>query len=210
MLNERDGGIGGVKLGDRGMRDRLRHQEGRRVLRAPSRARSPVVINPYSTGITLQLIPKAAVDKIPVLSMAYGLSASADGNVFPWIFNPPATYWDGASAIRQARGRRRRRLRQAQGQEDRSRPSRCALWQGADPAARGARAELRLHAQALSRSPAAEMQNQSSHLAQRPARPARLALSAGLGRDEPDRGQGSRQDRLPDGPPRRRLVVGRR
>jgi branched-chain amino acid transport system substrate-binding protein len=29
--------------------------------------------------------------------MAYGLSASADGNVFPWIFNPPATYWDGAS-----------------------------------------------------------------------------------------------------------------
>ena len=31
--------------------------------------------------------------------MAYGLSASADGNLFPWIFNPPATYWDGASAF---------------------------------------------------------------------------------------------------------------
>jgi branched-chain amino acid transport system substrate-binding protein len=29
--------------------------------------------------------------------MAYGLSASADGTTFPWIFNPPATYWDGAS-----------------------------------------------------------------------------------------------------------------
>jgi branched-chain amino acid transport system substrate-binding protein len=29
--------------------------------------------------------------------MAYGLSASADGHNFPWIFNPPATYWDGAS-----------------------------------------------------------------------------------------------------------------
>ena len=28
MLNERDGGIGGVKLVDRGMRNRLRHQEG--------------------------------------------------------------------------------------------------------------------------------------------------------------------------------------
>jgi branched-chain amino acid transport system substrate-binding protein len=28
--------------------------------------------------------------------MAYGLSASADGNTFPWIFKPPATYWDGA------------------------------------------------------------------------------------------------------------------
>ncbi len=34
MLNERDGGIGGVKIVYRGMRDRLRHQEGDRVLRA--------------------------------------------------------------------------------------------------------------------------------------------------------------------------------
>ncbi len=34
MLNERDGGIGGVKIIYRGVRDRLRHQEGRRVLRA--------------------------------------------------------------------------------------------------------------------------------------------------------------------------------
>ena len=31
--------------------------------------------------------------------MAYGLSASAVGNDFPWIFNPPATYWDGMSMI---------------------------------------------------------------------------------------------------------------
>ena len=58
-----------------------------------------MVVNPYSTGITLAIIPKAAVDKIPVLSMAYGLSASADGGSFPWIFNPPATYWDGLSMI---------------------------------------------------------------------------------------------------------------
>ena len=63
------------------------------------KGKNPVVVNPYSTGITLQLIPKAAVDKIPVLSMAYGLSASAVGNVFPWIFNPPVTYWDGASVF---------------------------------------------------------------------------------------------------------------
>jgi branched-chain amino acid transport system substrate-binding protein len=31
--------------------------------------------------------------------MAYGLSASAVGKDFPWIFNPPATYWDGLSII---------------------------------------------------------------------------------------------------------------
>src|SRR5258708_20344753 len=56
-------------------------------------------MNPWSTGTTLQLIPKASVDRIPILSMAYGLSASAVGNDFPWIFNPPATYWDGLSMI---------------------------------------------------------------------------------------------------------------
>ena len=33
MLNERDGGIGGVQARRRRMRDRLRHQEGPRVLR---------------------------------------------------------------------------------------------------------------------------------------------------------------------------------
>ena len=27
------------------------------------------------------------------------IPASADGNQFPWIFNAPATYWDGASVF---------------------------------------------------------------------------------------------------------------
>src|SRR5690606_12837418 len=44
-------------------------------------------------------IPRASIDKIPILSMAYGLSASAQGDIFPWIFNPPTTYWDGASVF---------------------------------------------------------------------------------------------------------------
>ena len=58
-----------------------------------------MVYNPYSTGITLQLIPKAPVDKIPILSMGYGLSATAVGEKFPWTFNAPATYWSQMSAI---------------------------------------------------------------------------------------------------------------
>jgi branched-chain amino acid transport system substrate-binding protein len=63
------------------------------------KGKNPVIVNPWSTGITLPLIPRAAVDKIPILSMAYGLSASARGDIFPWVFNPPDTYWDGASII---------------------------------------------------------------------------------------------------------------
>ena len=50
-------------------------------------------------GISLPLIPKASVDKIPILSMASGLSPAAKGDVFPWIFNPPVTYWDGLTEI---------------------------------------------------------------------------------------------------------------
>jgi branched-chain amino acid transport system substrate-binding protein len=96
MLNERDGGINGVKIIVEECETSYDTKKGLECYEQV-KSKHPVVINPYSTGITLPLIPKAAVDKIPLLSLAYGLSASADGNTFPWIFNPPATYWDGAS-----------------------------------------------------------------------------------------------------------------
>ena len=98
MLNARDGGIGGVKLVIEECETGYDTKKGLECYDAV-KSKGPVMVNPWSTGITLPLIPKAAVDKIPVLSMAYGLSASAVGNTFPWVFNPPATYWDGASMI---------------------------------------------------------------------------------------------------------------
>ncbi len=98
MLNERDGGIGGVPLIIEECETGYDTTRGVECYESV-RGKDPVVINPYSTGITLQLIPRAAVDEIPVLSMAYGLSAAADGSTFPWVFNPPATYWDGASVF---------------------------------------------------------------------------------------------------------------
>ena len=98
MLNERDGGIGGVKLLIEECETGYDTKKGLECYEAV-KPKNPVMINPWSTGTTLPLIPKAAVDKIPILSMAYGLSASADGSRFPWVFNPPDTYWDGASII---------------------------------------------------------------------------------------------------------------
>lgn len=98
MLNERDGGIGGVKLVIEECETGYDTKKGLECYESV-KPKKPVLVNPWSTGITLPLIPKAAVDKIPVLSMAYGLSASAKGDVFPWIFNPPATYWDGFTQI---------------------------------------------------------------------------------------------------------------
>jgi branched-chain amino acid transport system substrate-binding protein len=98
MLNERDGGVGGVKLKVDECETGYDTKRGLECYDSV-KPKNPVLINPWSTGITLSLIPKASVDKIPILSTAYGLSASARGDVFPWIFNPPATYWDGLSEI---------------------------------------------------------------------------------------------------------------
>jgi branched-chain amino acid transport system substrate-binding protein len=98
MLNERDGGIGGVKIAIEECETGYDTKKGLECYEQV-KGKHPVLTNPWSTGITLGLIPKASVDKIPILSMAYGLSASAVGNDFPWVFNPPATYWDGLSMI---------------------------------------------------------------------------------------------------------------
>jgi branched-chain amino acid transport system substrate-binding protein len=98
MLNERDGGIGGVRIEIEECETGYDTQKGVECYQA-MKSRNPIVFNPWSTGITLAILPSAAQDKIPILSMAYGLSASAEGQVFPWVFNPPATYWDAASAI---------------------------------------------------------------------------------------------------------------
>ena len=98
MLNARDGGIGGSKLVIEECETGYKNEKGVECYES-MKSKHPAVITPYSTGITLALIPKAAVDHIPVLSMAYGLSASAVGKDFPWIFNPPSSYWDGLSII---------------------------------------------------------------------------------------------------------------
>ena len=76
MLNERDGGIGGVKIAYEECETGYDTKKGVECYEAV-KSKNPVAISPYSTGITLALIPKASVDKIPILSMAYGLSAAA-------------------------------------------------------------------------------------------------------------------------------------
>jgi len=98
MLNERDGGIGGLKVVVEECETGYNSQKGVECYEA-TKGNGALVYNPYSTGITLQLIPKAPVDKIPVLSMGYGLSAVAVGEKFPWTFNYPASYWDQMSSI---------------------------------------------------------------------------------------------------------------
>jgi branched-chain amino acid transport system substrate-binding protein len=98
LVNERDGGINGVKLVWEECETQYDTKQGVECYER-LKSKNPVLVNPYSTGITYQLIPKAAVDKVPVFSMGYGMAATADGRWFPWVFSFPTTYWSQASAV---------------------------------------------------------------------------------------------------------------
>src|SRR5271170_2314148 len=68
LLNERDGGIGGVKLDVEECETGFDTKKGIECYEAV-KAKKPVIITPASNGITLQIVPKASVDKIPILSI---------------------------------------------------------------------------------------------------------------------------------------------
>ena len=101
LLNERDGGINGVKImleecdtaynNDRGV-ECYERMKGN----GPTGAAS---FSPLSTGITYALIERATADKIPILSMGYGRTDASDGRVFPYVFTLPTTYWSQATAL---------------------------------------------------------------------------------------------------------------
>ncbi len=96
LVNERDGGIGGEKIRMIECETGYNTEKGVECYEA-TKGEGSLVYQPFSTGITYQLIPKAAVDQIPVHSMGYGRTSAANGKVFEWIFNYPANYWNGAS-----------------------------------------------------------------------------------------------------------------
>jgi len=101
MLNERDGGINGVKLTWEKCETEYNNARGvecyeRSKNKGPTGA---TVIHPLSTGITYSLIEKATTDRIPIISMGYGRASAADGRVFPYVFPLITTYWSQASSM---------------------------------------------------------------------------------------------------------------
>ena len=96
LLNERDGGIGGVPARILECETGYNTEKGVECYEA-TKGEGSLVYQPLSTGITYQLIPKATADDIPIHSMGYGRTSAKNGNVFSHVFNYPANYWDGAS-----------------------------------------------------------------------------------------------------------------
>ena len=107
MLNARDGGINGVKITfeecetgyatDKGVEcyERLKGKNG-----------GASAFDPQSTGITFALTDKAPIDKIPLITLGYGLSASQDGGVFKWNFPLMGSYWTAADILIQHLGKK--------------------------------------------------------------------------------------------------------
>ena len=146
MLNERDGGIGGVKIVFEECETGYDTQKGVECYEAPRRKRS-LVYNPYSTGITLQLIPKAVGRQDPdPLHGLWPLGRGRSARPSPGSSTRPIPIGTAPRRIIKHIGRAGRRPRQAQGQEDRLHLSRCRLRQRADPALRAAGHEIRLRA----------------------------------------------------------------
>ena len=100
LVNAR-GGVNGVKIvydecetgyeTDRGVEcyERLKN-------RPPTGASA---FDPQSTGITFAVSDKAPNDKVPIMTVGYGLSQSVDGSVFPWNFPLLGTYWTAADIM---------------------------------------------------------------------------------------------------------------
>ena len=96
MLNERDGGIGGVPIRVVECETGYNTEKGVECYES-TKGEGSLVYQPLSTGITYQLIPRATADGIPIHSMGYGRTSAKDGTVFSHVFNYPANYWDAAS-----------------------------------------------------------------------------------------------------------------
>ena len=96
MINERDGGIGGIMTKVPECETGYNTEKGVECYES-TKGEGALVYQPLSTGITYQLIPKVTADGIPLHTMGYGRTSAANGKVFSHVFNYPANYWNGAS-----------------------------------------------------------------------------------------------------------------
>jgi len=96
LLNERDGGIGGVPVRVIECETGYNTEKGVECYEA-TKGEGALVYQPFSTGMTYQLIPKVTADGIAMHTMGYGRTSAANGKVFSNVFNYPTNYWQAAS-----------------------------------------------------------------------------------------------------------------
>jgi len=96
MLNDRDGGINGVKLTWEKCETQYNNA---RIVECYERYKDQLALfHPLATGGVYSVFEKATKDEIPVLSIGYGRTDGADGRVFPYLFPMLTHYWSQNTA----------------------------------------------------------------------------------------------------------------
>jgi len=98
MINARDGGVNGVKLTYEECETGYATDKGVECYER-LKGKGATLFDPQATGITFALTDKVIKDKIPLITLGYGLAASQDGNVFKWNFPLMGSYWTAADML---------------------------------------------------------------------------------------------------------------
>lgn len=104
MINARDGGINGVKITFEECETGYATDKGVECYER-LKGKGASLFDPQATGITFALTDKVPNDKVPLITLGYGLSASQDGNVFKWNFPLMGSYWTAADILIQHLGK---------------------------------------------------------------------------------------------------------
>jgi len=132
LLNERDGGINGVKLVWEECETVYDVDPRRGVLRTPERqgTHGAAAVNPSSTPLAYALLERATQDQIPLLTSGFGHSDTSDGRVFPYVFTVPSNYWSQNTAKIRFIGQQAGGMEKLMGPENHPCLHRFGLWQG--------------------------------------------------------------------------------
>jgi branched-chain amino acid transport system substrate-binding protein len=94
LINLRDGGVNGVKLTWDECETQYEVERGVECYERQKSRPNVAAFNPLSLGIQIALIDRTFTDKIPIITINHGQTATSDGSVFPYLFplllNPPS------------------------------------------------------------------------------------------------------------------------
>ncbi len=100
------GGINGVKIAFEECETGYATDKGVECYERLKGRPGVALFDPQATGITFALTDKVPTDKIPLITLGYGLAASQDGNVFKWNFPLMGSYWTAADILIQHIGKK--------------------------------------------------------------------------------------------------------
>ncbi|RQO47451.1 ABC transporter permease [Variovorax sp. KBW07] len=100
------GGINGVKIAFEECETGYATDKGVECYERLKGRPGVALFDPQATGITFALTDKVPTDKIPLITLGYGLSASQDGGVFKWNFPLMGSYWTAADILIQHIGKK--------------------------------------------------------------------------------------------------------